>query len=167
MNPSDREEAVEWATQELAEILSSEAILNAQTPEDRQCDEHCEALWKLREASATAKRFATRSGLDLTRSYAIVAMPAGETADFSEDAGRHDPYLTYLSHLLAASNSDSVSFDALFRHATELYRQGEWPVPQLRRFKDEVDLEERARPGEGPDYVWRTFQRLRTHTQVD
>lgn len=147
MNHSEREEAVEWAIRELAEILSSEAILNAQTPEDRRCDEHCKALWKLREASATAKRFSTRSGLDLTRSYAIVAMPAGETSDFSEDAGRRDPYLTYLSHLLAASNSDLVSFDALVRHAAELYRKGEWPVPQLRKFKDDVDLEERSRPG--------------------
>lgn len=146
MISSERKEAVKYAARELAEILSSEAILNALTPEERRCDEHCNALLILREESMTAKRFATLSGLDLTQSRPIVAKPASETWVGSEEAGGQDTYLTYLDHLLAASDSDPISFDAVFRHAGELYRRGEWPVPQLRKFKYEVDSEERARP---------------------
>ncbi|QBX35109.1 hypothetical protein E4L95_17425 [Paracoccus liaowanqingii] len=146
MTPSERKEAVEYAARELEEILSSEAILNALTPEERRCDEYCEALWKLREKSATAQRFAMLSGLDLTQLRPIVEKPAIQASDDAEEAGGQDNYLTHLTRLLAASDSDPISFDALFRHAAELYRRGEWPVPQLRKFKDEVDSEERARP---------------------
>lgn len=86
------------------------------------------------------------SGLDLTQFRPIVAKRASETSDGSEEAGGKDTYLTYLTRLLAASDSDPISFDAVFRHAVQLYRRGEWPVPQLRKFKDEVDSGERARP---------------------
>lgn len=147
MIPSERKEAVEYAARELAEILGSEAILNALTPEEKLCDEHCEALWRLREESATAQRFATLSSLDLTQLRHMVAKPAGEASDDTEEAGGQDVYMTLLTRLLAACDSDSISFDTVFRHAAEVYRHGEWPVPQLRKFKDAVDFKERARPG--------------------
>ncbi|WP_156117819.1 hypothetical protein [Paracoccus sp. PAMC 22219] len=156
----ERKEAVEYAIQELAEILSSEAIRGALTPEERKCDEHCEALWKLRKDSATARHFATLSGLDLIQSQSIIARPTDKASDFSGDAVVQDPYLTYVLHLLATSSSDVTSFDSLFRHAAELYRHGEWPVPILREFKDDVDFQERSRPykdGRQKDVVEREY----------